>query len=515
MTSNGQQNLSLTDFTANFASAVPKNCDEIFLEPSSTISAGSGGVYEPFVVKVQVDLLVKGNCITVFSDPIDSCKFEDLVLVGIAMVIETIPVMISKFFALDSEGTDITLYPEHMTLKRVKSIYAFNEFGVGRIPQPMVARFPKTALGVCSFSTQIGDALPRSSSVLQSLPPSNMAPDNGYKAKLNESHCQNLKVLCQQDKRKFINFVGKMEDLSGDQAINSIHSKVPESYPNLIILQRENIKVLCRLMFMVQAPTASSDVSKAVTGLHLSQFRFPNQPIASTYHIRLGVDRLVTILRVVVGGDEDKYVYNIFATLTEQLHSSEEDGLCRVDVGVLMQEVSARLVEFSKVLSDPEALTKAPERIAEELMLALSIDRKALSEKNIRRLGQRMVWKLGEHSEGGWKRDRTADGDEGGADPESHGEEDFCGGSSRHGGRATYCLAQVCFKYLGSRKFDERGPLTACPGNGRGCRWVHDIPRVPVTPSQKKDLFSLIKLCKGKERKEALLRVMAKPTFSK
>ena len=208
----------------------------------------------------------------------------------------------------------------------------------------------------------------------------------------------------------------------------------------------------------------------------------------------------------------------------EQLNCAEENGIIKFGPQVLMRELSQNLAAFCDVLAHPSSGTNSPRQLSQDLQDSLEINGDALWEKDRRHKDEKRDKRLSA-LEQGWDAKKPRHDEVGGAEVSGG-----FGGGSRWGaqysgrtGRVTggvatggksYCIAQVCHEYLGSRCFDGKEPLTACRFEHRGCKFEHSVPKVPVSAAEKRDLERLVTHLSGMpEKKAALEIVMGRPTF--
>ena len=489
---------------AAFTADVIKNVDNVFqiIEPMEVIP-GTESFYAPFVVKVDRVLLNLGHVLPVFIESGDPGMFEFVELVGIGVVIETSPLCF-QFTLMDDTDTRVA-YPKLMTLESVSKVFVFNNMGIARIAKA----HGTTTTGLVAFLVPPAMTAPvfTASPLTKGLPALPSISDGGFKARTNAMKCQNIKVLFHKDAAAFLGFAGPMEDIAGEYVISAVQSRVPPEFLDLIILQPKRIKDFVRLMFQLV---------EGGDGLHLKAFRKPSVIVTSTFHLKRCFENFTEVLKAVVGGDADGFLFNVFFQILSQLNSSASGCLCSMITEVLEHELSSRLVAFSLVLSSATALTDSDEDLCFQLKIALAIDMKALEKKNFRRLGSNLTFLTAQMAKGalvaGAKRKQDWDVIQAGKKGASDG-----GGSPRGlgapGKLLNYCLADVSFAYLGGVVLDDKPPLAKC--SNVGCRFDHDIPVAPVSKEQKARLLSVIKLvAKSPQRLEALTKVVNKPNFS-
>jgi hypothetical protein len=446
-------------------------------------------------------MLEIGNVIAFFVQPGDDGLFELLEFIGVGLVVET-AILIFNFHLIDE--TDVRVFPELMTLIKVRNVFVFNCFGVrglmeifGAKGNPMVGFRVAAAVvpAVCLTPGKGG---------LHDLPALPSISEGGFKARTNAMKCQNIKVLFHKDAAEFLEFAGPLEDTAGEHIIASIQSRVPIELLDLVILQPKQIKTLARLMFQMV---------EGEGGLHLSMFRKPSVIVNSTNQLKRCFETFTQVLKAMVG--DNGYLNDVFFVLLEQLSSRASGCLCDLLPDILEHELSCRLVAFSKVLASATALTDDSNVLAYKLKEALSINMDELERLNLRRLCANMTAQLSRNAitAAGTKRkleiDSTVTGKRGGGGD---------GGGSQRGlgtpGKPlNYCLSDVSFAYLGAVVLDGKPPLAKC--SSVGCRFDHDIPVAPVSKEQKYKLLSVVKnIVKSPLRLEALNKVSNKPNFS-
>ena len=364
----------------------PVLVDNWFLDVDSLIIDPSRGQYSTFVVKGNRQHLVRGNVVAVFVDPHDTKEFASLLLHGVAIVVNLVPLILA-LHPRDTSDNRITPSPPNIMLMTTQNVFVFNHFGVNMLPR-LYNRpdWEGRILGFeCPSRSAVPSGIPTGFPIplpLHLPPPTSVVSESSYKARLNTTTCQNIKVLFLHNAQAYRDFVGAMEDLGSDHVLSAVQRVIPNSLINLVALQPKNLKIFLKLMFQLSTDEAS--VGKPITTLHLSQFKGDSN-FTSIYHITKCIHNLVDVLQSIVK-DQNGYVRDIFHTLVDMLTSTREDGLSKMSFDVVAREVNERLVAFSFVLAATEALTLSPEDLAEQLVNALTIDLVALNSKNMRAL---------------------------------------------------------------------------------------------------------------------------------
>ena len=488
-----------------FTTNAPVIADGCFVSYSDIEIVPGVGVMEPYVIKLPVGLLEVGAVVAVFEDPDEKLSFEALVLVGFAQVIEECPLLLRFVEVRPGSAAD---YPKFMRIVDVKFVFAFNSFGVGRIPAVIQDSFRLPMEGVQVARVVAGFGNVGSEKGAPMPPPLTAFGESTFKARQNAEKSQNAKVLLRHNKRLLECYFGPMDDTEGPRAKSALQGVLQDHQLRFIMMQSQNVHLFLKLFFQRTA-TVVSDLAKPVAGLHLLHFRAVSVVVDSHYQVRLCMEHLVAVLRLFAGGDEDRFIADIFAPTLTALSSVEEGSLSRMGPVLVIDELSAALVAFSLALASPAAVGATEMELSRLLRKALTLDLPGLERRDMLRFKRSM--------EGALKkpfRKRMTDDDGGGGSGAGTAATGRGGGSGGRGAPGTnYCITDVCFVYLGSKVYDGKPALRKCAASG--CVFVHDIPRVPVSAAQKADLARVSGLIRGfPQRHAALLNVISSPTFS-
>jgi hypothetical protein len=187
-----------------------------------------------------------------------------------------------------------------MSLETVEKVFVFNSFGAANLRKI----FGSKADSIVGFRVPPMVNSPVFTSVKGSiLPTLPTISDGTFKARTNAMKCQNIKVLFHKDAAAFIEFAGPLEDIGGEHVIAAVQSRVPLEFLDMMVLQPKRIKILAGLMFQL----VEGD------GLHLSLFRKPSVvPITSTYQLKRCFENFTEVLKAIVGGDDEGYLFTVF-----------------------------------------------------------------------------------------------------------------------------------------------------------------------------------------------------------
>ena len=427
----------------------PVNGDFLFEGLSNAIIVpGLDSTYEPYVVRITWQTLKKNNVIAIFVDPLDQCQFDSFTLVGIAVVVEASPVILTTFLM---EVNDVRKkIPKNLTLFATGAVFAFNSFGLGALAEIFGDRLPPNVEGVQGPMVQHVHGISNSGATgnMQGYPPSTVTPsENTYKARKNADEIQPIKVLFRHDTACFLNFCGPLEDLASDRVVAYVHGRVPESFLKLIALQGPNIHMLMRLRFQM-VPDIGSEAGKASKSLNLSQFRIPGAVISNFYHVKGMFEKFVETICAIVPND-DGFMDEIFADTLKLLNSSEERSLRNLNHTLLLRELNQRLIDFGMVLAGSTALTDSEKMLAIQLREALYIDYNALFLKNLHKEHESMKRLTAAASRVSHKRSSDYGGGQGGDGKRLNLD------NTQKPGRGL-CISQACYVYLGAGKVFDR-----------------------------------------------------------
>ena len=481
-----------------FVSRKPVLADKLFEDIADIpIIPGLGSNYEAFVVKLHRRMLVVDNVVAIFRDSAGDRTFHSLEFIGAAVVIETNP-LIMEVCPLHKDGLIVQL-PDVVTLFAVSQLFGFNMYGIKAVLEILGSEIGKVT------NSPKGVQLPNlpglistglSSPAVAFPPPSVPLSDNTYKARKNAFEVQPMKVLFRNNAKAFETLCGPMEDLGGDSVISVVQASVPESFLKFIALQGPNIHTVMRLRFQL-----ASEVKEGKC-LTLTHFRAPTTVVSTFYHVKSLFENFVKVLTAIVP-NEDGFLDGIFADTLKLLNSSEEESLSKLDYTVVLHELNQRLVNFGTVLSSSSALSDSEQVIVYRLKESLAIDCSAVFLKSLHKGYKKLTAATAQLS---GKRAR-----EDGSSSDGRGK---LGGGQNKGAGTGLCIAQVCYVCLGAGKvFDGRPPLKPCAFQSK-CRYSHDIPSTPVTPSQKAEVIKLLALMSaGPQRRAELQKVTQLPTF--
>jgi hypothetical protein len=405
-----------------------------------------------------------------------------------------------------------------ISLFAVQDVFVFNNLGVTTLKKIFSSDsdFPKLVGYEAPMAPQ--RALPYSmGSGMHSLPGTLPGPPvssgDSHRAKKNAVECQNLKALYRGDTKTYLEFVGAMEDLGGDHVIASVQRAVPLSLLSILALKPVNMRKTLSLMFQVVVPD-DAESAKAISGLHLTHFRYVTSGVASFAQIKACYLNFKHVVCAIIGNADGFYfMENMFAPSLERLNSVEEHSMSRMEPSVVKHELSVRLVSFSKVLGLAAGLADDDSVFLGKLHEALRVDEAALLQKNFWSLStqmNRVLIATKQEDAHKSKKPKWQGKDFGQAASPGSG---VPGKPSGPGKGVGYCVAELCFKYLEAGKVYDNKPLQPCI-HGNVCNFNHKIPNAPVTVDQKAEFMNLSKLL-APEKKAALLVVMNKPTFTK
>ena len=497
-----------------FTSAKPALGDPLFLDLQNVVIVpGIGSAYESFVSVAPKQYLAKGHTVAIFSDPSGQKEFDKLVLWAVAVVVDRSPLVLNTY-RMEDPDTDAWLLPEIISLFAVQNVFVFGSLGVKTIAEIFAAvrDFPEL---LAYEAPVVHRTMPASmGSVVHMLPGPPGGSSDSHRARKNAVECQNIKALFRGDAKCYLDFVGALEDLSGDHVIAEVQKAVPWSLMSVIALKPINMRKTLALMFQLVA-AEDQDSTKAFQGLHLTHFRFPNSGVSSFAQIKGCYLNFKHILCAIAGNhDGTFFMENAFASSLERLNSVEEQSMSKMEPSVVKHELSVRLVDFSRVLSAAADLAEDDAAFMGRIRNALYVDEVMLLQKNYWALTKKMTESLAVvrvSTEQKFVKKTKWQGREFGqvADPGAGA----AGKPPGQGPKFGYCIAEVCFKFLVAGTVYDNKPLKACV-HGVSCRFNHVIPNAPVTAVQKAEFINLANLL-NPERKAALLVVMAKPTFSK
>jgi hypothetical protein len=494
---------------ALFDTSRPEIMDHLFIKYQDIlIIPGQRAKYESYLMKVSTETLQISNVVAIMSDESKQHTFQSLEIVGVAVVVETNPLVLATCERPENQN-DGEL-PKHIVLFDVTSVFAFNAYGVKVLPKmfgQLLIDITEVLTGVHSWVPPPVNLSHSLSSHMHSYPPSTVpSSENTYKARKNADEIQPIKVLFRHDTACFLEFCGPLEDLSSDRVVAYVHGRVPESFLKLIALQGPNIHMLMRLRFQM-VPDIGSETGKASKSLNLSQFRIPGAVVTSFYHVKAMFEKFAETMCAIVPND-DGFMDEIFADTIKLLNSSEERSLRNLNHTLVLRELNQRLIDFGMVLSGSTALTDPEKILAIKLREALYIDYGALFLKNLHKEHENMKRITAAAGRISHKRNFDYGGGQGG-DGKRQGMD-----NTQQPGRGL-CISQVCYVYLGAGKvFDGKPPLKPCMYQSQ-CRHSHDIPKAPVSVAQKEDVVRLLSLMMHTpQRRTALQKVTQLASFS-
>ena len=464
--------------------------DNVVIVPGSCL-------LESYIVKSELRGLVKGNVFGMFSDPIGNNVFSEFELVGILQIVEDLP-QICSFVEVQTDPDDDI--PKLMRLVSTTSVLAFNDYGLQRFAKDLLSRLPSAVVSLqCNRSGAV-----KGSSVDRPVFPTNTPGDTSLRARQNAEKTQLARVLFRHDEELIRKYFGKLDEVDGPRVQSAVQGILLESQTKFIIMQAKNIPKFAQLFFQ---RTDTSEGSKPVSGLHVSQFRNVGTQLSSYYQVRLCVENMVRVLQQFVGGDDDSFISDIFTRLVAKLNSSEPNSLSTMDYSLVLDVVSEALVRFSQVLASERAFGAKTDVLVGLLRQALEIDVEEVGKRDIRL----KVKSLSQAANPVAKKPRYGEGPVGAG----RGGRIPLIGPGGHAGTNNYCIAQVCFAYLGSKKFDGQAPLVACPGINSWCKFNHATPVVPVSKVELTDLTRVARIISPKQpgKRAALDKVFASPTF--
>jgi hypothetical protein len=261
--------------------------DNFFECTENVVLIPGDSLLESFMIKSDLKRLVKGNVFGMFSDPLGKNVFSEFELVGILQIVEDSPQICSFVEAQSGLGKEI---PKLMRLVSTVFVLAFNDYGLERFPSVLLSSLPLTVVSlqmnhmgpVKGASTDSVFISPRSSG------------DTSLRARQNAEKTQLARVLFRHDEELIRKYFGKLDEVDGPRVQSAVQGILLESQTKYIIMQPKNIPKFVQLFFQ---RTDTSEGSKSVSGLHVSQFRNAGTQISSYYQVRLCVENMVRVLQ--------------------------------------------------------------------------------------------------------------------------------------------------------------------------------------------------------------------------
>ena len=488
---------------ASFHGLHPVDGGKFFQHQDSIEITPGIGPLSSYLVKVDWRSLGKGNIIVLLNGgPL--VEFKDLIAAGIFQVIEDSPI---QFEYIETLPGQIANVPNFITLHDTKSVFAWNERGVAMIDKSVLDRFPRPVRNMQTdprrLVTFTGGPTLGTGTV---PPPVPLGRVESFKALQNADRTRPLKTLLRHDEALITKFA-PLDDVTAFKGRQAIQAVLKQSQLSFIAFKTANIPAFLSMQWQ-----RSSEISKdkQVTGVHFTHFRESTAEVTTHDEITKCVQSAVRIIRQ-LNGDPNHVIQDSFSQLLAAVADSDTGSLSTLDPKVVIDAISDIFVKFGMALSSEEGFGATDTQLVALLRREMRLDMVAI------RLRDDEQFKFNARSQSG-KRKYVEDATNRKKHDKSGGGSSGSSGGGGGGSRGTnYCLNNVCHKFLGGNLFDGQSkPVTKCQGEGKGCRYEHNIPSKPVQKDELKDLVRATANINinAPEKKKALLSVLNAPGFS-